>query len=113
MPGLTLDRPYRVDQSSKRSKRNTCVGERFRGDQARRSEERPTLDVVFCGVHTIERDNSAPVAINDGKASRLRVSAYDEVIMPDRESDGLESQIVLVRPEPGNGIIDIGLAGQS
>ena len=54
------------------------------------------MDVIFCGVHTIERDNSAPMAINDRKASRLRASAYDDVVMPDRESDGLESQIVLV-----------------
>src|SRR6266481_9886951 len=53
------------------------------------------------------------MAINDRKASRLRASAYDDVVMPDRESDGLESQIVLVRPEPGDGIIDLGLAGQS
>src|SRR5260370_2249353 len=53
------------------------------------------------------------MAINDRKASRLRASAYDDVVMPDRESDGLESQIVLVRPEPGNGIIDLGFAGQS
>src|SRR5258708_2640351 len=111
--GLTLDRACRVGQLSKRFKRNICVGKRFRADQARRSEERPTLDVVFCGVHAIERDNSALVAINDGKAPRLRASAYDDVVMPDRKSDGLESQIVLVRPEPGNGIIDLGLVGQS
>src|SRR3979490_209565 len=112
MPGLTLDRACRVDQSSKRFKRNAGVGKLFRADQARRSEERPTLDVVLCGVHAIESDNSALAAINDGKASRLRVSAYDDVVMPDRKSDRLESQIVLVRPEPGDGIIDLGLAGQ-
>src|SRR5260370_37576292 len=88
-PGLTLDRACRVDQLSKRFKRNICVGKRFSADQARRSEERPTLDVIFCGVHTIERDNSAPMAINDRKAPRLRPPAYADVVIPDTRSDDL------------------------
>src|SRR5713101_6333792 len=79
-----------------------------RVDQAQRSEERPALDVVFCGVHAIERDSSALVAINDGKASRFRASVHNDVVMPDRKPDGLKPQIVLVRPEPNDN--DLGAA---
>jgi hypothetical protein len=74
-------------QSSERFERNTCVGKRFFADQARRSEERPTLDVILCGVHAIERDNSALAAINNGKAPRLRASAYNDVVIPDGKSE--------------------------
>src|SRR3977135_3824033 len=46
---------------------------------------------------------------------KLRVSGRPRTTMSScpTETDGLESQIVLVRPEPGNGIIALGLAGHS
>ncbi len=59
-------------------------------------------DVIRRGIDAVERNDPARLEVDEGKTLRRRFTSQHEVIVPDREPNRLQAQIVLIRPEPGH-----------
>src|SRR3546814_8931513 len=56
-------------------------------------------------IDAVERDQPAALEIEDGEAAGRRIAAQDRLVVAGRKAHGLELQVILVRPEPGHGMI--------
>src|SRR3546814_17078423 len=63
---------------------------------------------IYTNVHTLSRHDALPISrlqIDDRKAAVRGVATQHRLVVPGRQPGGLELQIILVRPEPGDGVI--------
>jgi hypothetical protein len=63
------------------------------------------LHIVLHRVHAIECDDMPSTKVNDGERPRRNVPPHHDIVIADRQADGLQTQVILVRPEPRNGVI--------
>jgi hypothetical protein len=63
------------------------------------------LSIVLHRIHAVQSDHPVSLEIDEGEASSGRIAADDDLVAADGKSDGLQAQIELVRPEPGNRLV--------
>src|SRR5690606_8516469 len=79
-------------------------------DRHFRLDQLAALDVVLGAVDAVERDDLPVAQVEHRKAARGRIAADDGGIVAEVEPDGLEAEIVLVRPEPRHRFVRLRIA---
>jgi hypothetical protein len=96
---LLRDRTGRLDE---RLERNGRIRKPRAIDARSGGDEGSSLHVIRRDIEAIDGHDPARLEVDERKALRRRFTSQDDVIVPDREADRLQAQIVLVRPEPGH-----------